>query len=498
MHSSLTGPLKLDGIVRVSKVGDRETLRSPEQQERDIRRWAKDHGHEIVYVHVATDQTGRKRTGHPAIEAAKERALAGVVDGVVAAYVSRFTRNTLYGLQTVAELLDASKFFFAPECPFDLRTPEGRKYLTGLLAEAEYDGDVKARHFARGVEDAIDRGAHLAAPYGLQKGNGKGSSLTVVEDEAEQVRRAFTLRADGFSWAAIAGQLNASGARPRPYKRDGQTMQAVWTHKTVRSLVVGKGPAGEWSVYLGMAFNGSRCVEDAHPAIITQELFDAANGTRGSKFAKATGDVEDRLLSGLVRCNGCGYAMTHDGEYLRCRSAQHAAGRCPEAASCPAGELEQIVWPRFEVEHLGDGRAEQIEDTGGHVQAAKDRLALAERAADRARKLFLIAESERDQQDAEREVRAAQTERSDAEVALVEAKAAARGSRLPARLTVEAAREAPVVERNHWLGIVYGAVVVRKARRWREPVADRIVVLGRDAVPVDPTALRGFVVGQAD
>ena len=131
-------------------------------------------------MHVAVDQTGRKRNGHPAIEAAKQRALAGVVDGVVAAYVSRFTRNTLYGLTTVAELLDAGRQFFAPECPFDLRTPEGRKYLTGLLAEAEYEGDVKARHFARGVEDAIERGAHLAAPYGLAKGNGKAESLTIV------------------------------------------------------------------------------------------------------------------------------------------------------------------------------------------------------------------------------------------------------------------------------------------------------------------------------
>ena len=40
-------------------------------------------------------------------------------------------------------------------------------------------------------------------------------------------------------------------------------MQAVWTHKTARQLVVGKGPTGEWSVYLGMAFNGGQCVEVA-------------------------------------------------------------------------------------------------------------------------------------------------------------------------------------------------------------------------------------------
>ena len=118
MDSTMTGPLKLDGIVRVSKTGDRKYLRFPEQQEKDVRRWAKERGHEIAHVHVAIDQTGRKRHGHPAIEAAKQRALSGVVDRrVVAPYVSRFSRNTLYGLITVRDLLDAGRYFFIGGLP---------------------------------------------------------------------------------------------------------------------------------------------------------------------------------------------------------------------------------------------------------------------------------------------------------------------------------------------------------------------------------------------
>ncbi|HEX6697037.1 MAG TPA: recombinase family protein [Solirubrobacteraceae bacterium] len=491
-RAPMTG-LRLDGIVRVSKTGDRDTLRSPEQQERDIRRWAKEHGHEIVHVHVAVDQTGRKRNGHPAIEAAKGRALAGVVDGVVAAYVSRFTRNTMYGLQTVAELLDAGKQFFAPECPFDLRTPEGRKYLTGLLAEAEYEGDVKARHFARGVEDAIERGAHLAAPYGLAKGNGKAQRLTVVEAEAKQVKRAFALRAEGFSWPAIAEQLNASGATPRPYKRDGKVMQAGWTHKTVRQLVVGKGPKGEWSVYLGMAFNGEHCVEDAHPAIVTPELFAAANDAKG---VKPVGPDEGYLLTGLVRCKGCGYAMAYNGpDFVRCRSAQHGEGRCPQQAACrttgPDG-LEAIVWARFEDEFLGDGQSEAIEDDG-RVAAARERLAVAKAASAKAMKLFTLTTTDSEEREAEAQVRAAGVELRDAEDALAQATAQARGSRLPARLTIEEAREAPIPERRHWLSLVYAGVTVRQRQGWREPVADRSVVVPVDGAPRDRTGLRGFV-----
>ena len=259
MDSTMTGPLKLDGIVRVSKTGDRKYLRSPEQQEKDVRRWAKERGHEIAHVHVAIDQTGRKRHGHPAIEAAKQRALSGVVDGVVAPYVSRFSRNTLYGLITVRDLLDAGRYSSRSTARSRICSPEGKKYLTDKLADAEYEGDVKAANFARGVEESIERGVHLQARYGYRKSNGGGSELAIVPAEAKQVERAFELRSQGFSWEAIADRMNASGAKPRPYKRDGVVQQAVWTHKTVRQLVVGQGPDKDRSVYLGMAWNGHTC-----------------------------------------------------------------------------------------------------------------------------------------------------------------------------------------------------------------------------------------------
>jgi DNA invertase Pin-like site-specific DNA recombinase len=490
MSPKSSTPLRLDGIVRVSKTGDRDTLRSPEQQERDIRRWAKEHGHEIVHVHVAIDQTGRKRTGHPAIEAAKKRALDGVVDGVVAAYVSRFTRNTLYGLATVAELLDAGRYFFAPECPFDLRTPEGRKYLTGLLAEAEYEGDVKAGHFARGVEEAIERGAHLAARYGYEKGNGKAEPLTVVKAEAKQVKRAFELRASGHTWPAIAKALNESGAKPRPYKRDGVVRQATWTFKTVKQIVGSE-------VYTGVAFHGTHRHENAHPAIVSEELYAAANETKGTK---PLAPAEGYLLSGLVRCKGCGYAMTYASErgrlYLRCRSAQHGDGRCPEPAACPAEPLEQLVWEQFEADNFDDDGlvAEPVEDTNGHMQAASERLAAARTQAKRAMELYTLVESESGRGQAAEQVKAADREVAAAERGLGEARNRVRRSRLPGNLTAEEARAFPIPDRRHWLSSVYAAVVVRKARVWREPVADRQRVVPIDDAPGNGTALRGFVV----
>src|SRR5262245_35005347 len=130
--------MRLDGIVRVSDTGDRDRLQSPGQQRRDLEAWALANGHELVQVHEAIDQSAR-HGAHPAIEAAKERALAGEVDGVVAPYLSRFTRNTLYGLQTIRELVDAGAAFFTLDLDgLDLSTPNGKKLLTRELADAEY------------------------------------------------------------------------------------------------------------------------------------------------------------------------------------------------------------------------------------------------------------------------------------------------------------------------------------------------------------------------
>jgi hypothetical protein len=191
------------------------------------------------------------------------------------------------------------------------------------------------------------------------------------------------------------------------------------------------------------------------------------------------------------------YHQGPGGLYLRCRSAQHGDGRCPEPANCPAGPLEQFVWERFEDEYLGDGRAEAIE-ANDQVAAARERLSAARARSKNAMSLYTLVASDSERELAAEQVKAAGRELQDAEAELAEAQARARGSRLPTRLTLDEAREAPLSERRHWLSLAYAAVAVRKARGWREPVADRARIILADDAPGNGTALRGFVAAQAD
>jgi hypothetical protein len=111
-------------------------------------------------------------------------------------------------------------------------------------------------------------------------------------------------------------------------------------------------------------------------------------------------------------------------------------------------------------------------------------------------RLYTLVQGDGERELAEDEVRAAGRELRQAEDDLAKALQDARGSRLPAKLTVEEARVAPLEERRHWLSLLYRCVIVRKGVGYREPVVDRSRVVGFDDAPFDGTTLRGWVAGQ--
>jgi site-specific DNA recombinase len=474
---SSTNQRKLDAIVRVSRKGDRDNLRSPEQQEADVRAWAKRSGAEIVAVHVEVDSSG-KTTNRPALNRAKARALNGEVDGIAAAYLSRFSRNTVEGLLLVQELLDSGRMFVALDCPFDLDTPDGRRFLTYELANAQAERERATLAFNRGVKESIARGVHLGVPFGYRRSGGRATKLVPDEREAPVVRLAFELRADGHTWPSIATRLNEGDVMPRS--------GGAWTHKTVRQMVTNR-------VYTGTAWNGDWEKQNAHEAIVTPEVFASANRRKGTK---PQGPTEGYLLSGLIRCSGCGYAMTHNVQngrrYYRCRAAQHGDGRCPAPVNVAAEQVETWAWGEFEGRYFTpDGKARPVQ-SNGRVDRARKRVEEADSRYSDALDLAIGSTgSERARAQRKAKVDRAEQELVAAEGELAAAEAEAHAADLPDRLTIEEARKAPVADRRHWLAIVFAAVVVRKARVWREPAADRARIVDR-VDGISPTVLRGI------
>ena len=163
----------------------------------------------------------------------------------------------------------------------------------------------------------------------------------LVEDQTAVVRRVFRMYAEGASYKKVAHTFNEEGiSSPRGSTWDVSGVRSillnenylgrrVW-NQTRRNKKVQRGtkvpkPRSEWVV-----------TEDAHPAIIYQELWDAVQERRGrmSRHIKKgkgwynTGHAP-YMLSGLLRCEVCGGNYVISGakklggaRYYRC--AQHA------------------------------------------------------------------------------------------------------------------------------------------------------------------------------
>lgn len=71
--------MKLDGYIRVSRVGGRtgDAFISPGEQRERVRAWAKSQGHRIAKWHEDLDQPGSK-ADRPGLNAAMERIEAGL------------------------------------------------------------------------------------------------------------------------------------------------------------------------------------------------------------------------------------------------------------------------------------------------------------------------------------------------------------------------------------------------------------------------------------
>lgn len=449
---SETRTMSLDGYIRVSQTRGREgdSFISPSVQRDSIKRWADARGVAIAQWHEDLDQSGGKLR-RPGLDAMLERIRSGQTGGLAVANLDRLSRaGVADALRLVESVHAAGAKIAVVDLGIDPTTPVGEFSMTLFLAL----GRMQRRQFQQRWEEArgraIGRGIHFRAPFGYEK-PAKGQALVPDPKTAPLVREAFELRAAGESWPKIARLLN---------ERHPPNRAPRWTHSTVTHLIHNR-------AYLGEASHGKHLQRSAHPALVSEELWRAANAVRGR--APARGDGEGTLLSGLVRCAGCRRVMspgvTRGGgrsERLltyRCRR-EHGAGRCQSASAIKREVLEQHVERAF-LQRYADVSIEGVSDQA-EIQAARELLEDAEvdlqafRDNERVRAaLYSVGE------DSFEEGIAARAERV---IAARERLAAARASALSMAVPDGVAyAELGVAERRTLLRAGIGAVFVRRS-----------------------------------
>lgn len=236
----------------------------------------------------------------------------------------RFARNSVDAALYRLKLRNAGVRLISRTEPTD-DTPVGRMVESMFDSLAQYQSDMLSMVTIRGQREVASRGFLPGgpAPFGYQikkipNGSKMRNSLEPHPIYADVLRQVFERRAAGSSRREIAAWLDELGVPPPRRTR--------WSDRTIDEIAANE-------VYLGtLRFNRrpSRSAkqirenpielqivtENAFPALVSRELFDAANRMRRRRGRENVRQYNRHiyLLTGLLRCAACG------GSVISCNS----------------------------------------------------------------------------------------------------------------------------------------------------------------------------------
>lgn len=235
----------------------------------------------------------------------------GKIDRVIVKSVSRFARNTQELLAMLRSLKEVgvSVYFEEQDIDTDKLNMEMIVTFPGMAAQQESEsisGNMRWSYKKR--MESGDFNCCTPA-YGFDMVNGQ---LEVNEAEAAVVRRIFEMYLSGMGMPKIADWLTAEGV-PRKYSHQ------KWTYQTVKYILQNERYMGDALLqkryttdtlpFRGKVNHGERpqyYVENANPAIVSQEVFDKAQKFMKQQESHPGSQKGNYPLSGILRCPDCG------------------------------------------------------------------------------------------------------------------------------------------------------------------------------------------------
>jgi DNA invertase Pin-like site-specific DNA recombinase len=324
-----TKALPMGGYVRVSVVGGRsgDTFMSPDLQRDSIEGWAKRAGATLDTIREELDVSGGARN-RPGLEWLVAETEAGRLGGIVVAKIDRFTRNVAYGADVIERVVAAGGTVIGADDGTDARTRNGRLMVQMMMAIGEHQLEGYREGTRASQAKMIAQGKHVGpyAPAGYLR---EGGYLKPDPHWGPVMRDVFVRLASGHSVAETVAWLNDLGLTTGR----GGTITARWLSNTVRNRV-----------YLGEVSHGEHTNIGTHEPLVDELTWKRVGRARRPR-SPSTGGV---LLTGLVRCAGCGYVMGRtrtppyaDGKRrdLWFCARKHAGGIC----QAPATGLDQTL-----------------------------------------------------------------------------------------------------------------------------------------------------------
>lgn len=274
------------------------------RQEADCRAKADANGWTIVRVFTDNDVSAYSGTPRPGYVALLEAIKAREVDAVVVWHTDRLYRRTT-DLEEYIKVCEPLKVptYSVQSGPLDLATPSGQMVARVLGSVAQYESQQKAARQRRANRQRAEQGRHFGTrrPFGFEL-----DGVTIRQDEAEAVRKAFHDVLAGVSLHAIAKEWNARGFRT---PQAGNEWDSTVLGRTLRTHRLA-----------GLKTYRGEIVRDAEgnpikpewPALVDLETFEAAQALMNAP-GRSWPSASRQLLSGLAVCSECGAPIMSGG-----------------------------------------------------------------------------------------------------------------------------------------------------------------------------------------
>jgi len=243
---------KAVGYVRVSTEEQATQGFGLEAQERAIRAFAESQGYELITVIQDSGISGATRpTTRPGFMEVLKLAEEKAFSILLVWKFDRLARNIAYAVTTVEQLQQLGIVLRSVTEPIDTATPMGKTLFSVLAGMAEQERTSILERTLAGKKEKAARGGFIGGPAPLGYTSSKKGKLVINPQEAETVRRIFSLRRQGVTLKEIANILNAERV---PTKRGGK-----WYPATVRYILDNPKYVGLVEYYF--RWNGTQYIE---------------------------------------------------------------------------------------------------------------------------------------------------------------------------------------------------------------------------------------------
>lgn len=279
-----------------------------------------------IYREVVSGETIADR---PVMREVMRLLETGTVKGVLVIEPQRLSRGDMQDCGTIINVFRyTDTLVITPPKTYNIQDEYDRKFFELELTRGNDYLEYTKKILNRGKLASVRKGHFVGsvAPYGYRKitaGIGKDTypTLEIIPEEAEIIRLMYHLYVhENYGFTKIARHLDSIGAKPK--------VSQHWSPAAIKDMI-------ENPVYIGkIRWNWRKTerhmvdgeivksrpktreeaewiyVDGKHPAIIDEELFQAALDKRGTNIRIRRGKELKNPFAGLLFCGTCGRSMS--------------------------------------------------------------------------------------------------------------------------------------------------------------------------------------------